>query len=639
MSCSQTAKNKIVKASAPGSGGAKLALDMDPEAITLCAHREGTTWEAVGSAVLGGPDFAKQIEWLRVEALARSKGAAPVAIWLPEDQVLRRDWLISEQGEARRRNRAADLLESETELTREEIEIAVSPMAEGAVEATCLAILTQTRREAEHYAERWGFEPGPVSCRSHLDRFPQLPQFRPATARSGQAGADKRALGMIGAVAAGLAAIAVWSLFSGDNAPAPVTVTPDKMVSAAAPAENEASASTASSQRSNLIVPKAAEPAQATGSEASRAVRIGQAQGLAWPAMVTDNTQPVSAHAAGWAVEEHHSSDAPAPEHHLQPGPFALGPAPSPAQHGGLSKLGATPVFSESAQLIARQDLDTIRADMSAAAAAQQAPVAETVAISTPSVAIEADEVGAEEVEVEEAGAEVAREDDAGEEALLAYAPELAPRPSARTVESQASGEVQEQTAPAEETAATVPPEDEEEIATEITITTWTPETGVPIPLARVGSAQQEQTAPESAQSNAKPVFAEQSLEAPETETGLASALIASPSPKARPEGLAPEAEPVIARLRRPEPSGSGPSSRSVRSAATEEGLPLDRTSLIGIINVNSGREALVRLPNGRFRRVGRGDVLDGWRVSLIGRDAMRLSRSGKNHTLLLVGR
>ncbi|MEM0921769.1 MAG: hypothetical protein AAGI13_01915 [Pseudomonadota bacterium] len=638
MSCSQTAKNKIVKASAPGPGGAKLALDMDPEAITLCAHREGTTWEAVGSAVLGGPDFAKQIEWLRVEALARSKGAAPVAIWLPEDQVLRRDWLISEQGEARRRNRAADLLEAETELTREEIEIAVSPLAKGAVEATCLAILTQTRREAEHYAERWGFEPGPVSCRSHLDRFPQLPQFRPATARSGQAGADKRALGMIGAVAAGLAAIAVWSLFSGENAPAPVTVMPDKMVSAAAPAENEAGASTASSQRSNLIVPKTAEPAQATGSEASRAVRIGQAQGLAWPAMVTDNTQPVSAHAAGWAVEEHHSSDAPAPEHHLQPGPFALGPAPSPAQHGGLSKLGATPVFSESAQLIERQDLDTIRAEMSAAAAAQQAPVAATVAISTPSVEIEADEVGAEEVEVEEAGVEVAREDDAGAEALLAYAPELAPPPSARTLESQASGEAQDQTATVEQTAAAAPPV-EDEIAPEITITAWTPETGVPIPPARVGSAEEEHAAPESTQPDTSAVIAEQGLEAPENRTGLASALIASPSPKARPEGLAPEAEPVIARLRRPEPSGSGPSSRSVRSAATEEGLPLDRTSLIGIINVNSGREALVRLPNGRFRRVGRGDVLDGWRVSLIGRDAMRLSRSGKNHTLLLVGR
>ena len=77
----------------------------------------------------------------------------------------------------------------------------------------------------------------------------------------------------------------------------------------------------------------------------------------------------------------------------------------------------------------------------------------------------------------------------------------------------------------------------------------------------------------------------------------------------------------------------------SIRAAATEQGLPLDRTALIGILNLGTGRKALLRLPNGGYRSVIVGDVLDGWRVSLIGADAMRITRSGKNQTFLLVNR
>jgi len=47
----------------------------------------------------------------------------------------------------------------------------------------------------------------------------------------------------------------------------------------------------------------------------------------------------------------------------------------------------------------------------------------------------------------------------------------------------------------------------------------------------------------------------------------------------------------------------------------------------------------LLRLPNGRYRSVIVGDVLDGWRVSMIGADAMRITRSGEDRTFLLVTR
>ena len=66
---------------------------------------------------------------------------------------------------------------------------------------------------------------------------------------------------------------------------------------------------------------------------------------------------------------------------------------------------------------------------------------------------------------------------------------------------------------------------------------------------------------------------------------------------------------------------------------------PLERTALIGILNLDTGRKALLRLPNGRYRSVIVGDVLDGWRVSLIGADAMQLTRGGEDMTLLLIDR
>ncbi len=76
-----------------------------------------------------------------------------------------------------------------------------------------------------------------------------------------------------------------------------------------------------------------------------------------------------------------------------------------------------------------------------------------------------------------------------------------------------------------------------------------------------------------------------------------------------------------------------------VRGAASETGLPQGRVSLIGILNLETGREALLRLPDGEFRSVGIGDMLDGWRVSAIGVDALRVSRGAEERTLLLVTR
>ena len=120
----------------------------------------------------------------------------------------------------------------------------------------------------------------------------------------------------------------------------------------------------------------------------------------------------------------------------------------------------------------------------------------------------------------------------------------------------------------------------------------------------------------------------------PDAPTNFAS--LTAPMPKSRPaRPKVPRGLPSISAL--PAITGIGP--RSIRAAATEQGLPLDRATLIGILNLNTGRKALLRLPNGRYRSVIVGDVLDGWRVSMIGLDAMRITRSGEDRTLLLINR
>jgi hypothetical protein len=120
----------------------------------------------------------------------------------------------------------------------------------------------------------------------------------------------------------------------------------------------------------------------------------------------------------------------------------------------------------------------------------------------------------------------------------------------------------------------------------------------------------------------------------PDAPTNFAS--LASPLPKTRPALPAePRELPSLTTLS----AITGTAQRPIRATATEPGRPLTPTALIDILNLDTGRKALLRLPNGRYRSVIVGDVLDGWRVSMIGADAMRITRSGEDRTLPLVTR
>lgn len=116
---------------------------------------------------------------------------------------------------------------------------------------------------------------------------------------------------------------------------------------------------------------------------------------------------------------------------------------------------------------------------------------------------------------------------------------------------------------------------------------------------------------------------------------GAAGAL-ATPLPLARPaRSAAPQAT----------PGKTAPSAGAVnvpspaRRAVVAPSLQPDSAALIGVLNLDSGREALLRLPDGGFRTVRVGEVLDGWQVSAIGPDAMQIRRGSETRTLLLVSR
>lgn len=114
--------------------------------------------------------------------------------------------------------------------------------------------------------------------------------------------------------------------------------------------------------------------------------------------------------------------------------------------------------------------------------------------------------------------------------------------------------------------------------------------------------------------------------------TGTLLAVIRAPRPAARPPAKKldrPSAHRMIA--------DTAPA--RVRKAASQRGLALDSTSLIGMMEDRSEREALIRTANGSYLRVGTGDSVEGWRVTAVTREAITLSKGGQRRTLHLTAR
>ncbi len=77
------------------------------------------------------------------------------------------------------------------------------------------------------------------------------------------------------------------------------------------------------------------------------------------------------------------------------------------------------------------------------------------------------------------------------------------------------------------------------------------------------------------------------------------------------------------------------PSKTSVAKQATvRNALNLRKVNLIGVYGKPSSRRALVRLGNGRYKKVEVGDRIDGGRVSAIGEGELRYTKRGRNLVL-----
>lgn len=77
------------------------------------------------------------------------------------------------------------------------------------------------------------------------------------------------------------------------------------------------------------------------------------------------------------------------------------------------------------------------------------------------------------------------------------------------------------------------------------------------------------------------------------------------------------------------------PSSASVtREATVSNAINLRKVNLIGVYGAPSQRRALVRLANGRYKKVKVGDRIDGGRISAIGEGELRYQKSGRNIVL-----
>lgn len=132
------------------------------------------------------------------------------------------------------------------------------------------------------------------------------------------------------------------------------------------------------------------------------------------------------------------------------------------------------------------------------------------------------------------------------------------------------------------------------------------------------------------------------SIQTAAVEAAVAAAVatpVAAPAPAPGPRAAAATEE--ADELDEPEvtaPAPKLPTSASVAKQATQaNALNLGKINLIGLYGASKNRRALVRMPNGKFVKVGIGDRLDGGRVTAIGTNQLTYQKNGRNYVLELL--
>ena len=602
---------KLGASNAGGSRGS-LALDMTEDAVALCRYQRDGSVEEIARAALEAPDFSAQIQALQNEASRQDPARRPVTLWLPEAQILLRKMSLGSKQISPALAEAALRLQSETEHRADELSIDVS-ISKDDSHSVVIAALVQTVREAKEYAAKWGFVPGPVSTRCHREAFGDRPPVFALPDKTAESTKGRfLRLAAASVVLAG-SGVGGWVYYDSLSERAPLLVI------------HEVTGSTAQAFQNTDVSPGA-------GRLALTVVRREDADlGEAHPAVSLDRNERIGHHLAS-PPKVHEMSEMQAVP--AAPAQLAIGAEPVLPSHDVPGGLRAPASASGGIRIAeAREAIDLIRVQSLGLAE----PTASTDGRQLGQIA-RADTAGGrlQNVNATEPGAVL---DDDGIIATMGTSATIA----ALAIDSSGVPQSEQELESAQTEGETEP---DEVAAADLNL----PHVPKPKPSPLTEPAQEAEpavaedtesdvaAAPDqnSEDQDATPEISEEIEETSGDSDGTLAALT-SPTPVERPEHLsAPESQ-VASKKTKAKPAEAGPSPASVSAAAAESGLQLDETSLIGVIDASTGRTALVRLPDGDFRKIARGDVLDGWVVSSIGRDRMKLTRQGRNRTLDLV--
>jgi hypothetical protein len=592
----------------------ELALDLTSEAVTVYERNLHGGWKKFASALLDDPEFSIMIGLLRAEAESHAGSARPVRLWLPGEQVLMLRTRLKGKTPVARRQAAFDYIARETSYRPNDVALAISlPDPKG--ETTVLITYAETWREARDYAARWGFIPGDVSTRHNAADFGSegpvflldspMPTPMPIVTAAVPEKHNFVAFAAI-AVIALAAGFAVWEFQPWESPSNFLEPVPGTTIEIAETPSLDEPPETVG-----------ADPIQTPGPEmtADLAPPDYSTQILAPSPPDTRDLLPVMVSAL-MVVETPAPPDSPTAPVPEGPAPVALPtPEPAPLERDIVAAwMGPVPEIQPrdlssplAAKEISKATEPLVRikkvALLSNGKIPPQQRLAAPVLVPPP--------------------AEPAPEAEDATQVESPFAPVNVPIPPPRLARADPADKVIKPIVDNPLASILPPPRP-------IGLGKPAPDT-----IAAVPAANSVETAP-IAPAEAPNLVPATPNEAQKTDPPTKYASLTSPMPRTRPaHSVIPRELPSIAAL----PTVKGTTKPSIRAAATQQGLPLDNTALIGILNMNDGRKALLRFANGRYRSVVVGDELDGWRVSIIGKDAMRVTRAGEDRTLLLVNR
>lgn len=576
-----------------GRTPAGLALDFGAETITLLVRDADAPqgWSPLGSAMVADENFSDQIEGVRGLA-AEHSADCEVDLWLPADQVLNTHLELSSPGLGGSAKAAKVALGGRTGLSPDQINLDLAK-APGEVWAICAAE-TKVVVEAQDYARRWGFAPNLVTTRHADAAFTAPPDLT--------GGASRKPL-LIGAGAAAVAAaglvlaVLLWpssEVTPSATGPERIAMAPAEALAAPPASEGEDVAHPDGAQGAVAIMqPEAPEPDYQknaaletkdhdfVASILSPAPQFPDFLSVDFSLPRAEDVTPIYANVAYRAPSLVHAAPTVEALEQLLPGEApATGPAvlPSLSLGAGLVDPAARP-----------SELGSF--DVAVLGPAPRA-------LRTEDLILQHDAVAAPEAAPEEAEAQ--KEAETPEDAA---APEADAEPSA-----EAAPIIQNATDPRE--AAPEPEVEEVEEA--------------PGP-GSVAAAPRPGKRPDSLDMSPGP-----------------GAVAAAPSALSRPKSIKPKATAVARNTSSAKtvraPSRGKPTGRGLAAAATLKGaITLDQTSLLGVFGTSKNRRALLRMSDGRMKRVSQGEVIDGWVVSRINATSMRMTRGAETRNLNLI--